>query len=543
MQEYKPYPKIHRLGKDEVEGILNYDLIVQEKVDGANISIFQLDGKLRCGTRTRMLPEDESFRGFQEAVQSNLNLAMYFSRNPNHILYGEWLCLSGDTVIKKVSGGKSGKGNYMTLKEMYDYLHAKTDNRQKSWWERYGMPSIFSLYPSEDKVLPNKIKDIVYTGKKEVFEILTREGFKIKASAEHPFLTQSGYIKLKDLKPYHVVAISDLRSERTAIRNLGVGSRKILAEQRAYVREVGACVSCGNNSSLELDHIDEDWQNNLKNNWQVLCSSCHKSKSGVNKKTKAHSKGYSYRFDSVVSIKSVGVEDTYDISMTGNEDVANFVANGFIVHNCKHTITYPDEAYQKIYLFDIYDTINDNWLPQEDVRAEAEFLGLEYPHIFTTGKLTEEQIKEFVGKSAIAPAGEGVVLKAEEYTNQFGDHVYAKVVHQKFKEANAIVFGGNNKHSDTYWEMYIVNKYCTTGRVQKIMQKIQSQTEERLDMQHTSRVANTCYHDMITEEIWEIAKKVPAIDFKKLQHFSMRKFIQIYHDILNNSPSVADTEK
>lgn len=301
MQEYKPYPKIHRLGKDEVEGILNYDLIVQEKVDGANISIFQLDGKLRCGTRTRMLPEDESFRGFQEAVQSNLNLAMYFSRNPNHILYGEWLV--------------------------------------------------------------------------------------------------------------------------------------------------------------------------------------------------------------------------------------------------KHTITYPDEAYQKIYLFDIYDTINDNWLPQEDVRAEAEFLGLEYPHIFTTGKLTEEQIKEFVGKSAIAPAGEGVVLKAEEYTNQFGDHVYAKVVHQKFKEANAIVFGGNNKHSDTYWEMYVVNKYCTTGRVQKIMQKIQSQTEERLDMQHTSRVANTCYHDMITEEIWEIAKKVPAIDFKKLQHFSMRKFIQIYHDILNNSPSIADMEK
>jgi len=299
--EYRKYEKIHRLGKEETDGILDEELIVQEKVDGANISIFQLDGKIRCGTRTRMLPEDESFRGFQEAVQNNLSLAMYFSRNPDHILYGEWLV--------------------------------------------------------------------------------------------------------------------------------------------------------------------------------------------------------------------------------------------------KHTITYPDAAYEKIYLFDIYDRANDRWLPQEDVKAEAEFLGLEYPHVFAEGKLTLDEIKEFVGKSAIAPAGEGVVLKAANFVNKFGDHVYAKVVHEKFKESNAIVFGGNNKHSETYWEMYVVNKYCTVARVEKIIQKLQSQTEERLNMKHTSQIAGTCYHDLITEEIWEIVKKVPALNFKKLKGLCNRKFIQIYHDILNNSLSVADTER
>lgn len=301
MSEYKAYPKIHRLGKEETDSILEYEVIVQEKVDGANVSIFQLDGKLRCGTRTRMLPEDESFNGFQEAVQANLNLAMYFSRNPDHILYGEWLV--------------------------------------------------------------------------------------------------------------------------------------------------------------------------------------------------------------------------------------------------KHTITYPDEAYRKIYLFDIYDKASDTWLSQETVKQEAEFLGLEYPHIFTVGKLTEEEIQEFVGKSAIAPAGEGVVLKAENFVNKYGDHVYAKVVHQKFKESNAIVFGGNNKHSETYWEMYVVNKYCTVGRVQKIMQKLQAETEKRLDKEHTSQLAGTCYHDLITEEAWEIVKKVPALNFKKLQGLCMKKFIQIYHDILDNTLSVADKEK
>lgn len=301
MSEYKTYPKIHRLGKEETDGILDYEFIVQEKVDGANTSIFQLDGKLRCGTRTRMLPEDESFNGFQEAVQANLNLAMYFSRNPDHILYGEWLV--------------------------------------------------------------------------------------------------------------------------------------------------------------------------------------------------------------------------------------------------KHTVTYPDEAYRKIYLYDIYDKKNDVWLTQEEVKNEAEFLGLEYPQVFTFGKLTEEQINDFVGKSFIAPAGEGVVLKAPGFVNKFGDHCYAKVVHQKFKEANAIVFGGNNKHSETYWEMYVVNKYCTVGRVQKIMQKIQSETEARLDMEHIPQVAGSCYHDMITEEIWEIVKKVPALDFKKLRGLCTKKFIQIYKDILNNTMSIADEGK
>lgn len=300
MSEYRKYPKIHRLGKEETDGILDTEVVIQEKVDGANISIFQLDGKIRCGTRTRMLPEDESFNGFQEAVRSNSNLAMYFSRYPEIILYGEWLV--------------------------------------------------------------------------------------------------------------------------------------------------------------------------------------------------------------------------------------------------KHTISYPDEAYRKIYLFDIYDGLNGKWLSQDEVRAEAKFLGLEYPHVFATGKLSVNEIKEFVGKSKIAPAGEGVVIKSDTFISKFGDHEYAKLVHEKFKESNAIVFGGNNKHSDTYWEMYVVNKYCTVARVQKIMQKLQSESERRLDKEQTSQIAGTCFHDMITEEIWEIVKKVPALDFKKLRGLSTRKFIQIYHDILDNQLSVSDKE-
>lgn len=212
----------------------------------------------------------------------------------------------------------------------------------------------------------------------------------------------------------------------------------------------------------------------------------------------------------------------------------------------KHTITYPDEAYKKMYLFDIYRDEKDEYVEQWMVKAIAKELDLEYPQIFAEEQqLTEEQIKEFVGKSMIPDAanGEGVVIKRQGWKSKFGDHCYAKVVHEKFKESNAIVFGGNNKHSETYWEMYVVNKYCTLGRVKKIMQKLQPEIDHRLDMKEIPQVAGRCYHDLVTEEAWEIFNKVPALDLKKLKMLCTKKFVQIYKDVLTNSISIADAEE
>lgn len=209
----------------------------------------------------------------------------------------------------------------------------------------------------------------------------------------------------------------------------------------------------------------------------------------------------------------------------------------------KHTITYPDTAYRKIYLFDVWDDLHDEFLSQHRVQMWAEELGLEYPHVFVEDeRVTESQIKEFVGKTGVPEAanGEGVVIKSTTFRDKWGNHCYAKVVHEQFKEANAIVFGGNNKHSDSYHEMYIVNKYCTLGRVQKIMMKLQAETDHRLDMKETPEIAGRCLHDMITEEAWEIFNKGQVLDNKKLKSFATRKFIQIYHDVLNNTISVAD---
>lgn len=207
----------------------------------------------------------------------------------------------------------------------------------------------------------------------------------------------------------------------------------------------------------------------------------------------------------------------------------------------RHTISYKETAYKQFYLFDVW-TEDNGFMPQDMVEAIADSANLPYPQIFYKGKTTLEKIQEFVGETNLGDVGEGVVVKNTEFVNKFGNHSYGKVVAQKFKESNALVFGGNNKHSETYWEMYVVNKYCTLARVQKIMNKIQPLIDKKLDKEHTPRIIGTCYNDMLTEEIWEIQAKVTSINFRALKGLASRKFVQIYHDILDNNFSVADIQ-
>jgi len=125
-------------------------------------------------------------------------------------------------------------------------------------------------------------------------------------------------------------------------------------------------------------------------------------------------------------------------------------------------------------------------------------------------------------------------------TDEFEEHIMRVAELDEFKESNSITFGGNNKHSETYWEMWVVNKYITLSRVRKIMDKTQPLVDKRLDMEHTPRIANTAYHDMLTEEIWEIQKKATSVNFRALKNLATRKAIQIYHDVLKGNVSIAD---
>lgn len=216
----------------------------------------------------------------------------------------------------------------------------------------------------------------------------------------------------------------------------------------------------------------------------------------------------------------------------------------------KHTIAYKETSYKQFYLFDVTsrtpETDGDEEAREEfwskmavhELAKDFDLKTPEYHGQFTNP--TPEEINQFVGKSVLGDKGEGVVLKNPLFRDKFGNHNYAKIVTESFKEDNGVTFGGNNKHSDSYWEMYVVNKYMTLARIEKIMNKIQPLIDKRLDLEHIPRISNTAYHDMLTEEIWEIAGKVQTLDFNTLKRVAMKKAVQIYKDVITGDISVAD---
>ena len=206
----------------------------------------------------------------------------------------------------------------------------------------------------------------------------------------------------------------------------------------------------------------------------------------------------------------------------------------------RHTLSYDETSFKKWYLFDICNE-KEEFLDLEEVYKIAQEYSILTPKLFLKAtNPTLDQIQPFVGKSELGPKGEGVVIKNFDFINKWGVLSYAKLVTQEFKEDNSLVFGGNRKDSDSYWEQWAVNKFLDISRIRKIINKTESITGNKIRIEDTPRVIGTAYHDMITEEIWEIQKKVTGnFNFKVLARIAQKKAAKIFHDILNNQISVA----
>ncbi len=212
----------------------------------------------------------------------------------------------------------------------------------------------------------------------------------------------------------------------------------------------------------------------------------------------------------------------------------------------RHSIGYHEASYKQFYLFDIDMEVDvdglEKRLPIDGMYEIAGVLKIPSANLLAVlDDPTPEQVKEFAGKSVLGLKGEGVVIKNLDFINKFGDLEYAKYVTQEFKEDNAITFGGNNKHSDTYFEMYFVNAYVTLPRLEKILHKFAAMSDERLEMKHIPQIMGMMHHDVISEEAWEISKKCTApFDFKAFEKLIKRKTRQMYINHLNGDVSVAD---
>lgn len=127
--------------------------------------------------------------------------------------------------------------------------------------------------------------------------------------------------------------------------------------------------------------------------------------------------------------------------LLNKDDIKEFCKDDWIVYGewlVPHTVQYPKEAYNKFYVYDVYDTKFGEWLPQKLVENIAIALNLPYVKTWYDGEfISWEHCKSFLPKSVYGEVEqEGVVIKNMTKLNSLDNHepFYVKIVNTRFKE-------------------------------------------------------------------------------------------------------------
>jgi len=279
--------------------------------------------------------------------------------------FGHFGCLTGDTMINT-------NRNELGKKFRLDYLYKQFNNKPTFTNQKWNLniPTYVRSFDG-DLIRRHKINGVVYSGKKEVWELTLKDGKKIKATAEHNILTQNGWKSLSSLDVANDVVMCDvLRSKKPRKKPIRhhdfyiskptyhpyTGNRLVLELHRAiyeahinglslkeYIHIIfndelkAKTLKYIDPQKYHIHHKDENHYNNEISNLECIEKLEH---------LKLHAAKFFNRFGQgipefigIFSITYVGVEDTYDILC--EYPYHNFVANGIVVHNsCKSTLAH-----------------------------------------------------------------------------------------------------------------------------------------------------------------------------------------------------------
>lgn len=304
------------------------------------------------------------------------------------MVFREWhrhrtQCLAGDTKICCVT--PNGTTFQRTIKEIFQLKHgeivdsvprrhrngknrkgeqAYTKAQRKNEWRTRILPNcqnrllrVYNENTGEFEIAP--MSSVWESGVKTIYALETMGGHLIKASAEHPFLTKRGWVKLKDLEigdelaKMGKVAAQDRPIPPSLRQGIGVWTSMM---RPRLINPKDNCYLCGEEFAhldLELDHVVPVYEN-LKlaldeNNLRPACARCHRVKTNTEQPSKKDKTKRGVRWEIINKLPiRIGEEMTYDIEVSGNNH--NYVANGLVVHNSYNEmsgryIEIPNEHY------------------------------------------------------------------------------------------------------------------------------------------------------------------------------------------------------
>lgn len=195
--------------------------------------------------------------------------------------------------------------------------------------------------------------------------------------------------------------------------------------------------------------------------------------------------------------------------------------------------TYRKDAWNRFYVFDVYDDVNEYYLPYNSYQPILEKYKLDYiPPICVAENVAYDNLLHELKNNVFLIEegkgyGEGIVVKNYNFKNRFGRTVWAKVVANEFKEQQAKAQPTNKKFKD-YIEQKIVDDYVTDHLVNKTYAKIVNECEG-WNSKYIPRLLSTVFYDLVNEELWNAIKKLknPTIDFKRLQQLTIIKIKEL----------------
>lgn len=280
------------------------------------------------------------------------------------LLEGPYGCLAADTMI---SINRAGKGFEIRIEDLVRRLNGE-DKRYR--WDPE-IPTMVQREESDGTIRLGKIEKAWCSGVKDTFLLSTSSGRAIRATDEHPFLTERGWLRLDQVKVGDQVHVRGSqksedgnqreRGERAPYKARSVGphhpygkgntqSGYHVAEHRLVMEAVENDLSLDDYitrlklgdvaglvfldpEALAVHHKDGNTLNNELSNLEKISHPGHGKLHGDEA---AKNVLFKAGLETVVSIEPYGTEVTYDIAVEGEPH--NFVANGFVVHNTGKTM-------------------------------------------------------------------------------------------------------------------------------------------------------------------------------------------------------------
>ncbi len=296
----------------------------------------------------RLLAGERGHYGPLEHVQIVLNCG-YF---PHSVMqqartHRVGLCLTGDVKVNFTPDSLSpGEGYYQSSIGELAMLWHHGRNPQKTQADAEAMKreisnrNILILDTASNRLTASHITDIYVNGVKEVYEIKTATGESIKATKDHLFWTNQGWLKVADFNYNTQLCRIAFLSQETVPTEVIDSPLELAGEQWNTIQNYsyqnysysetstrGRVRSFANDLKLEAKPIPGNHYSNRFINLQSNQSE-EKRADYIKNNTVNCNRG---EFVDILSVEYSGLEPTYDLEI--EHQAHNFIANNLVVHN------------------------------------------------------------------------------------------------------------------------------------------------------------------------------------------------------------------